>query len=194
MVHSAHPCSSVVINCNQLTCHGRKSFMKMAPKTTLKSGSSDLTTLTNASEPAPSDITVTHWPRPWMMPMGTMSFACEFRRERRRRERQSRGGRQGRQHARARRSRRSEGRSRRSHVLRRDLGHLAQTEQPERRDPEHQAEAELQRRDDPREGQIFKHRLVVVIVRHVDHVPDEEANQNWRMERERSECAAKKRA
>ena len=48
--------------------------MKMAPKTTLNSGSSDLTTLTKASEPAPRDITVTHCPAPWMSATGMIDI------------------------------------------------------------------------------------------------------------------------
>jgi hypothetical protein len=56
-------------------CQGSQSFMKMPPKMTLKSGSSDLTTLTKAREPAPSDITVTHWPAPWMSATGSTDAA-----------------------------------------------------------------------------------------------------------------------
>ena len=48
--------------------------MKMAPKITLKSGSRDLTTLTKAREPAPSDMTVTHCPIPWISACGRIVF------------------------------------------------------------------------------------------------------------------------
>mmetsp|Transcript_33504 Transcript_33504/g.83674 ORF Transcript_33504/g.83674 Transcript_33504/m.83674 type:complete len:211 (-) Transcript_33504:119-751(-) len=62
---------------HEFTCHGSMSPMRMAPNTTLKNGSSDLTTLTKASEPAPSDRTVTHWPRPWMRAMGAIVMTLE---------------------------------------------------------------------------------------------------------------------
>jgi len=63
------------------TCQGRTSPMKMAPKTTLKKGSKDLTTLTKASEPAPSESTVTLCPSPWIAAMGaSVSRLDELRR------------------------------------------------------------------------------------------------------------------
>jgi hypothetical protein len=50
---------------------GTKSPMKIIAKTTLKKGSSDLTTLTKEMEPAPRLSTVTSCPIPWIIPTGT---------------------------------------------------------------------------------------------------------------------------
>ena len=174
----ARPTPPMTGSKQMLTCQGRRSFMKTAPNSTLKRGSSDLTTLTKASEPAPSDMTVTHWPAPWMMDTGRMVFAWQARAFSGS-DHQHKTGRgattrvlDDATHGWPCRRARALSAAECTHIFHCDLRHLPYACQPKRGYPQDQADAKLQGRDRPGQVEVLEHRLVVVIVHHVDHIPD----------------------
>ena len=66
----------------------------------------------------------------------------------------------------------------RPHVGHRELRSLAQAAQPHREDIDWQGDAELEAGDDPRQVEHLQHRLVRVVVDHVDHVPQQEEEED----------------